>query len=325
MQFCSLENATVNFGFVAFPVPRPHWYLPVSDTHTIFSPMKLPAPHLWQGCQVRRWPNFGRKVAEDQLEAPGPKPVATSAGIHVPWEARAPFSGRGSERQGAGPQVSPAAALPHAAASPTHPRPEGGRGLCAAPSLLPPELRRPSPDAPPSSSLVSFLTKKCCWEFPEGPGCEVTAVRSPSLVPGIWILWGRKESAEKQRSWGSEWSRGCCRRGRLAPLSPALVSSWVFWPQAMFQGKRCFTSPVVKKWQLKQYTDPKGVFIHCWGWEAGVEGRERSGEQPGNRIRILNENVLRPNSWAYSSSVTYWLTLEIVQYHFFHSLLKTGH
>lgn len=57
----------------------------------------------------------------------------------------------------------------------------------------------------------------------------------------------------------------------------------------------------------------------------GVEGRERSGEQPGNRIRILNENVLRPNSWAYSSSVTYWLTLEIVQYHFFHSLLKTGH
>ena len=41
------------------------------------------------------------------------------------------------------------------------------------------------------------------------------------------------------------------------------------------------------------------------GGGAGVEGRERSREQPGNRIRILNENGLRPNSCAYSSSVTY--------------------
>ena len=125
---------------------------------------------------------------------------------------------------------------------------------------------------------------------------------------------GEEGKRRKQRSQGSEWSRGCCRPGRLAPLSPALVSSWVFWPQEMFQGKRCFTSPIVKKCQLKPVYWSKKNPLLVGG---GVEGWERSGEQPGNRIRILNENVLRPNSWACGSSVTYWLTLEIAQYHFF--------
>lgn len=62
MQFCSLENTVVNFPFCTCPPSPPTVGTCESATHThFFSLMKVPAPHLWQSCQVRQLSNFGRK------------------------------------------------------------------------------------------------------------------------------------------------------------------------------------------------------------------------------------------------------------------------
>ena len=111
----------------------------------------------------------------------------------------------------------------------------------AGPSLLPQKLGAPPSVAPPSSrpraSPVRFRTKKGCGEFPEGPGCEVTGVRSPSPVPGIRSLGAG--AGRKRRKPGSERSRG--RRGRGA---------WLGGSHAGLQptpgrcpGKECFAAP----------------------------------------------------------------------------------